>query len=112
MKLISPILILSLLDGVYRIKFGLTNGKSNAHRHVMCPLTYHPSLLIEIFLLEFNQSVSSKFLIVGLDFGAEILTGCSLSCKLFRKLLFTSKEINMSKQCLVEHKKVYCFMFP
>ena len=77
----------------------------------MCPLTYFPSPLTGILLLSLNRLFLSKFLIVGLVFGAEIWRGFSSPCKLSRKLLLVSIGINMSEQCLVEHEEVCCLMF-
>ena len=96
MKLINQILILFLLNGVYRIEIRLTNGKLDAHGKVMCHLTYLPSHLTKILRPKLNRLFLGRFLIVELVFDAEILRGCSLPCKFFKKLLFVFIGLNMS----------------
>ena len=78
----------------------------------MCPLTYLSSPLTRILHLRLNRSLSGKFLIVDLVFGTKPLRGCFSPCKLFRVLLFVFIEVSISERCLVEHKGVYCLMFP
>ena len=78
----------------------------------MCPLTYLPSPLIGILLPRLNRSLSREFLIVGLVFRTKTLRGYYSSYKLFKILLLVSIGVIMSERCLVEHKGVYCLMFP
>ena len=78
----------------------------------MCPLTYLPSLFSGILFPRFNQSFLGKFLIVDLDFGVEILRGCSSPSKISRMLLFISIVFSMSERCFLEHRRECCLVFP
>ena len=69
-------------------------------------------LLIGILLPRLNQLLLGKFLIVGLVFGAEFWRGCFSPHNLFRMLLLVFIRFGMSERCLVEHKGVYCLLFP
>ena len=79
---------------------------------MICPLIYFSSSFTGILLSKLNRLLLSKFLIVDFVFEATILRGCSLPCKLFRKLFFVSIKVDMSEGCLVEHKRVCCLIFP
>ena len=57
------------------------------------------------FFPKLNRSLSGKFLIVGLIFGAEILRGFSSLCKLSKKLLLVFIKLSMNERCLIENKK-------
>jgi hypothetical protein len=63
----------------------------------------------------YPSSLRCNFFIVYFVYGFEFLVGGSSCYKLFRKLIFGLRRINLSEWCFVEHKRicsVYCLVFP
>ena len=88
-KFIGRIFFLSLHKGVYWVEFRLANDTSDAHvPKVWAEVAWHLSLpwVSGSLFPALSRSLPRPFLIVGLEFGVEILRGGSLCCKLFRKL--------------------------
>lgn len=97
-KSIGRIFFLSLHKGVHWVEFRLTNDTSDAHvPKVWADVAWHLShpLVSGSLFPALSRSLPRPLLIVGLEFGTEILRGGSSCCKLFKKLSHVSIGVSM-----------------